>query len=100
MQALLHCTCSTEPSCGSPFTAKAFGNGVINGALQDVKVACAAVGMNLDAISLDEVMSATQDRHQSAAGQAPTTPAILASKPPATKLQTTEMSLTNHRDMQ
>ena len=50
--------------------------------LQDVKAACAAVGVNLETISLDDVMSATQDRHQSAAGQAFTTPATLALEMP------------------
>lgn len=55
--------------------------------LQDVKAACAAVGVNLETISLDQVMSATQDRHQSAAGQAFTTPVTPALQP------TTEMQI-------
>ena len=42
--------------------------------LQDVKAASAAVGVTLEVASLDVIMSATQDRHQSAAGQPPTAP--------------------------
>lgn len=46
----------------------------LEGVLQDVKAASAAVGVTLEVVSLDVIMSATQDRHQSAAGQPPTAP--------------------------
>lgn len=62
-------------------------------------MACAPVGVNLETISLDEVMSVTQDRHQSAAGQRPAAPAILALNPLQTKLQTTKMSLMTRSDL-